>query len=470
MMIKGRMKISSLILLNCILAGQILFAQPAWKSFYGDQLNSQTINTHLADRSGNLWLGTEAGVRVYTDGEWSYFSRIGDSVMKSYQNIGEVRHLWEDTRGNIWVVCAGKLFIYSEGMWIFVNDKDYGGYTVKYLLNDSREEIWLCSEYSEVNKYAGLQSRQHIYGTVIHYGNSGWLNHGRDIGDEIYVQPGNPDEFYTGIIEDQRGYVWIGTVTGLNIHALTGWITLKDETLPNRYVTGLTLDGSGNVWVATVGGVARFDGTGWQIYRKADGLGGNNVRQICCDSQGRIWAFTYGGINLQGLNCFENGKWTFFESGRDIPSGNMTCTMEEFRQSNVLLTRSGFACLNGKTWMKSGVAENIEGSRFYTMEPDTAGVVYLSTDKGLFRGEAGSFNKIYAPGQGSWEVVAMMKDSHGRIWTAAEDGLIYLTTPTTTMIFGTSDGLPGEPAREIVEDAQGRIWAIFKRSAAVYEF
>jgi hypothetical protein len=64
----------------------------------------------------------------------------------------------------------------------------------------------------------------------------------------------------------------------------------------------------------------------------------------------------------------------------------------------------------------------------------------------------------------------MMKDSHDRIWTATGDGRIYLTTSSSTVKFGLSDGLPGEPAREIVEDAQGRIWAIFKRSAAVYGF
>ncbi len=462
--------ISRILLLFAMAAGLIPDAHSQWRVYSGPDMNSQAVTTWLSDKSGNFWVGTTGGIAVFSEKERVNVNRIEDAAQKNAESIGHVEKIWEDKSGNIWIVSTGKLFIFNGEIWIRVNDQDYEGYTVKYLLVDSQGSTWICSEFREFNKYAGVQSKPHIYGTVVRFDGVQWFNFGGEIGDEVYVQPGNPEEFYTGLLEDRRGYIWIGSVTGLNVFAKTEWIQVKEETLPGCYITDLTLDKTGNVWISTAGGVARFDGKGWEVYKKSDGLGGNNVRKIACDVDGNIWAFIYGGISFQGVSCYQQKGWRWFKGGKDIPEGEIINSPDDFLESGCWMTRDGFAFFDGNNFIRPGMEGGIEGDRYYALETDTAGNIYLATEKGLFQGDGRSFAPLLKPVSGTWEVTDILYDRQDRIWIATTDPVIYQISSSKTDQYSIQDGLPQEAARAFTEDAAGRIWVIYRKSLALFEF
>lgn len=459
-----------MLVITFLLAAGLLSAQTAWKTFSAEGFIPQVINTHFEDKDGNLWLGTTSGAQVYSGDRWVAVSRIEDSLRQTTESLGNVISLREDPEGLIWVIGQGKLFLFDGKTWISFKDDDYPGYTVKHLLFDSRGDAWLCSELEEVNRYENILSKPVINGTVTRFDGLRWFGYGYFAGGTHYVQHGDKKLYYSGIVEDQRGYVWIGSVNGLHVYAGQDWITLRDETLPSVYIHALLAGRNGNVWVGTPAGIAMFDGVGWRTFRRGDGLGGNNIRTIREDQSGNIWAFVYGNVNFLGLSRFDGGSWTFFSSGKEIPSGPLTSDPEFLSRYGLVLTRSGIAFFDGKDWNKAGPQDGLEGNQFFSMDVDTKGKVWVCTDKGLFRGDGKSFTPEYKPGAGSWEVVAMLCDTRGRIWVATATDEVYLHEDGKTRQFTASDGLLNESVREIVEDHSGRIWLLYRKGTALYQF
>lgn len=63
--------------------------------------------------------------------------------------------------------------------------------------------------------------------------------------------------------------------------------------LSNRHITAVMRDDLGFVWVGTVSGLDRFDGHGFRNWSIADGLSCGRIDAMRRDVGGRIWVFTY---------------------------------------------------------------------------------------------------------------------------------------------------------------------------------
>lgn len=460
--------IYSFLALIMLLTSPLVFAQPEWKTFTQEEMSSQTINLTYCDRVGNFWVGTNGGLYVYTD-KWVTISHIDlESGVK--EAVGDVKHIWEDIAGNIWVASRGKLFVFNGDQWITYKDDIIPFFTAKFFLNDSRDDIWLCSEYEKSDRSSNIRSLPLMRGTVTRFNGRDWISYDVEAGGDNYVQHGNELEFYTGLMEDDRGYIWIGTVNGLRIYAGNRWLVVGEETLPSEYITGLIRDKNGNIWVSTAGGMARFDGSAWEVYKAKDGMGRNFIREIWEDNEGRIWVYIIGNVGFKGLCCFDKGQWTRFEPGKDLPKGNIISSFDDFYRSGMIITRSGAAGFDGNQWHIYGRKDGLEGSRFYTLVSHQTGQSWISTEKGLFSRKSSEFIKVFEPSSGSWEVTSTLLDRNGRLWVSSSEGDIFLTEDGKTSRFGISDGLTGEEVKSFAEDLNGRIWAVYKKGVALFKF
>ncbi len=109
------------------------------------------------------------------------------------------------------------------------------------------------------------------------------------------------------MVEDQDGFLWIGTATGgLNrLDQKTGQVTIyahdPDDlnSLSNDAVYSLHIDPTNTLWVGTSVGLNRFAPVedSFVRYWTTDGLPDDSIRGILSDNQGNIWITTNNGLS-----------------------------------------------------------------------------------------------------------------------------------------------------------------------------
>jgi len=136
--------------------------------------------------------------------------------------------------------------------------------------------------------------------------------------DRMTIAEGLPNPHVDAIVQDQRGFVWLGTEDGLarydGIRMHVYRANEHDPTsISSGYITALELDPSGKLWVGTPeSGVNLYDPETDQFTRftrTKGGLSSEGVTAIVRDRKDRVWFAMSGG----GLNRFEPTTGTFTE-------------------------------------------------------------------------------------------------------------------------------------------------------------
>src|SRR5690606_7616168 len=72
--------------------------------------------------------------------------------------------------------------------------------------------------------------------------------------------------------------------------------------LSSNTITSILQDKKGFIWLGTRNGLNRFDGNHFRIFQNdpndANSLGNNSILSLCEDGQERIWIGTYKGIYI----------------------------------------------------------------------------------------------------------------------------------------------------------------------------
>jgi len=78
-----------------------------------------------------------------------------------------------------------------------------------------------------------------------------------------------------------------------------GLLTIK-EGLSQNSALAIIQDKKGFIWIGTKDGLNRYDGIGFKVYRHSkdkNSLVNNHVKSLYQDSDGNIWIGTYAGLN-----------------------------------------------------------------------------------------------------------------------------------------------------------------------------
>ena len=105
------------------------------------------------------------------------------------------------------------------------------------------------------------------------------------------------------IIQDTRGFIWLGTQSGLvrwdgyrfRLYAAD---TQVAGSLPDSFILSLHIDVRGRLWVGTsAGGLARYDATtdSFVVPAGPSGVKGTAVLSITDDARGGLWVGTESG-------------------------------------------------------------------------------------------------------------------------------------------------------------------------------
>ncbi|MCR5622468.1 MAG: hypothetical protein K6G18_11530, partial [Treponema sp.] len=229
------------------------------------------------------------------------------------------------------------------------------------------------------------------------------------------------------IIQDSRGDIWVGhNDEGLTRIAASGEISKLtiDDGLPNNKVNALCEDDDGNIWVGTSSGLCYI--TPEEVMVEPYGLAQLEmenilVQHLFCDSRGRVWVST----GSEG-DCFvyEDGMLTRFAGIRSIPD---------------------FAI--------SVVTEDAEGAMWFGGSPAYA-VRVKDGEETVY--------EVSPDGKSALNVNSITHDSAGNVWIGSDAGIMVLHGGSHSH-YTAKNGLPDNGVVFIMEDYEGNIWIALNR-------
>ena len=179
------------------------------------------------------------------------------------------------------------------------------------------------------------------------------------------------------ILQDHRGFMWIGTERGLDRYDGNSFTVYK-----NNPIWDLLEDDRGNLWLATSGGVNKFDPATERSTayvhdpNNTNSLSSNVVQCIARDGRGAFWFGTLDG----GLDRFDPATETFTHYRRDSEGkfvGRITRVLED-RQGEVwFVGENGLYHLSQRTGQIAHPPGNGEGLDAGYLSEDEAGNLWI---------------------------------------------------------------------------------------------
>ena len=274
---------------------------------------------------------------------------------------------------------------------------------------------------------------------------------------DIYPQKSNvvfehftPDQGMSAYIalcvyQDKTGYLWFGTLRGLDRYDGYNFKTYKNEpgntnSIANASVNTLYEDKEGKFWVGTSGGLDKFDRVNEKFFHfnpHPPGPGtewSNDISSVLEDKSNILWVGTHDGLN----------KF-------DRITGKFICIRNDSTNNKSIIHNSINAILE-----------------------DKFGTLWIGTGRGLdkFDRESGNFihvwydtdykNRIADKDPKFW-INTLFQDNSGKLWLGTSGGLIEFNTRDSSFTQYThskndSRTLSSNNISSICQDSSGNLW------------
>lgn len=294
----------------------------------------------------------------------------------------------------------------------------------------------------------------------------------------------------------------------LNDFVCRNWTTT--DGLPGMTITSIMQDNKGYIYIGTYEGLVRFDGVEFVTFsRNIDPkYDFASVRAIFQDTEGKLWV----GHNDEGVTCIEpDGAILKYTTENGLPHNSIRAICEDFNNNIWLGTASGLCYLTpeGEVKIPEGLHElgqdTIQVSRLYC---DTAGRIWISTAiendlfvystrklerfTGITKIKNPSVNEVSQDKSGAfWFGVAphyavrikdteeavfdighdhqegtvvnsILQDTAGNFWFASDCGITILHNGIYTY-YDKRNGLADDYINHLFEDREGNMWIAYNR-------
>ncbi|UAA38373.1 diguanylate cyclase [Paraneptunicella aestuarii] len=301
---------------------------------------------------------------------------------------------------------------------------------------------------------------------------------------DVYdIDKGLVQETVRGIIQDNRGFLWIATEEGLNRFDGFTFTPFRHNpedatSLSNDVITDMVIDSEGYLWIGTFGGgLNRFDPQNTSATRIAEKeLSSDRIQSLFIDSQKRIWVGTFehgldliipkdggyefvnfklhtGGINHPSITAFAEDTqgriWVGSDGGGvDIydPDRGYWQNLSQLPNGNNLQgkhVRSMLRDKKGNIWI--GTASH--GLHYYQLDKN-------QLDQFTYKSE--SKNSL-----SNNRVLSLLEDNQDNLWVGTDDGITMITDEEFIHIKHSDtnpNSLSNNRILSMFQDANGLIW------------
>jgi ligand-binding sensor domain-containing protein len=270
-------------------------------------LSSDSVQSLMEDRAGNIWVGTTGGLHRLTRRKLTPVENVGFVVAVEPEKDGrvfagttngvvrfstatlkweraragspapDVRSLLRDTQGALWVGTTEGVWQWADGRLVKVPVPLPGSTQVLSLALDAQRGLWI--------------------------GDGDWLYRwdGAHLKPLALPRP-SPGDRITLAATDRRGRLWVGlSGGGLAVVEDDGRIrsVSLNEALchtVHKALYAIFEDHDGVIWIGGSGGLSRFTGERCDTLNSADGLPSDRVWAIVEDANNQLWLNVDRGI------------------------------------------------------------------------------------------------------------------------------------------------------------------------------
>ncbi len=320
--------------------------------------------------------------------------------------------------------------------------------------------------------------------------------------ERIGFDQGLANEIVTSLLQDSKGYIWIGTVSGL--FKYDGYSfkryqfdPLDSNSLSQNYIYTIWEDPQSSIWVSTFEGLCKFDRFTEKFtrYKPDPNVSDPNISVINEDKNGTMWVGTWSGA----MSRFDKQTGNFFPESLDLKFKKL--------QGKETTLHDGIASLfkdrKGDLWIgnlaglhKIDIQQSKPGQpskvkiKSYLNDPDNPnslggksvldifedhnGIIWVATDNGLNSLDPGTENFKHYPhdpdhpnstsnSSARWWNGAIREDQQGNLWLATTSGLYKLNKDRTVFSVYTNDpsdnnSLSSESLSTLLIDRAGILW------------
>lgn len=312
------------------------------------------------------------------------------------------------------------------------------------------------------------------------------------------------------IIQDSRGFMWIGCRNGLNRYDGYKFIiyrhdSMNDNTISNNMITDIVEAADGNLWIATQSGLNMYErNTGRFIKYMHDdhnpnSISSNIINRLAFDVDGNLWVATQTG----GLEYFDVKKKIFRHhmhsdtDAKSIGDNNVRTVFEDSQHKLWIGTSTGGLNLYDKknnTFSKfqyrDPVSKAISGNNVICIIENKKDQLWVGTqDDGLYLFDADkrTFKRFKHDEKStnslsSNTIYSLGKDEEGNLWIGTENGGLSILNTKTDKFYNylhdevDSYSINGNSIYGICKDRSGNMWLgafsgginLFKKSSASF--
>ena len=435
------------------------------------------------DQTGGIWIGTNKGLALFNPEEKNFvrFGTSGTPLSNAIYDIRQLndKQLWIATEfGGIAILDLSQHFFSSskqtEFRFITKGDDEYtlSSPTVRCIFQDSYDNIWaglwggginfLSNNTTLFNAYRYSKdmpeySLTNPTASAVCIDRTGKLWIGTDGGGinifdkdkRIATYTTKDANIHANSVQaaccDSKGNLWFGLFRKGIVyfdHARQAFKQILPPSINHIDVRSIFEDRNGIMWIGSSEGIYQIDRDTQQIIRHIN-LPENLVRAVIADTQGRIWAGTFGsGLFLYSADLKPIAT---FNTSTEFASNTIEYIYEDKKQNVWVATGEGLVCFpphSASAYRLYQRADGLENTHIRAITEDNAGNIWFSTNNGItcLKPQESKFynynHKDNIPLAG-FTTGSVCKDSKGNLYFGSTDGLCYFNpeavlTPQST--------------------------------------
>ena len=292
--------------------------------------------------------------------------------------------------------------------------------------------------------------------------------------EHLSLEHGLSDSIVTCLLQDNIGFLWIGTENGLNRYDGYNFTIYRHDpkdpqSLSSNEIQVLYEDAEGTLWIGTDDGLQTYnrelDQFGHYPYNPDDpnSLKNNTIQAIYEDQAGVLWIGTE-----EGLHTYNRLERTFTR----YQSVSLQDESEDEKDEDDEQDETEEGNEDVEDPETSEVSENaliVAGENIRVIYQERSGVLWFGTDKGLNRYDGQSVRTyLHDPEDpdslGHDQVNVIYADRAGNLWIGADGGGLHKFDRETEQFIHYRN-IPDDPAtishdqvNAIYEDHAGELW------------